>query len=111
MHSYLVPKGSLYPVTFGDEGPEHDYERPKYKQAMENVQPDLWESVMGDPKLALETQTVLPYRNRVEDAGSISYMIPKSMIRGTDEDDPTRPVVYEGSRPRSNKEKRNYDFG
>jgi hypothetical protein len=82
MHSYLVPKASVYPVVFGDESlPDaRAKEVPSFAKAMRGVQEGLFETMTGTPEMALDYDSVIPYRNRAEDRGSISYMIPKHMV-------------------------------
>lgn len=97
-HVYEIPVEKQYPVAFGDapqmtfsdEREEFDPSTgnpvmrgfPKdYQQNMRGVQPGLFESIPGDPRLALKSQMAVPYRNKGEDPGSISWMIPKSVIK------------------------------
>lgn len=88
LHEYEIDPSALHPVTHGDaEYMKEKIENPAYavhrdfKKKMEGEQPELWEDVPGDPREAVRTGQVLPYRNFGEDAGSISYMVPKSAIR------------------------------
>lgn len=53
-----------------------------FNNKMIGVQPGLWEETPANAKEAAETQTVLPYRNRREDIGSISFIIPKKAVDG-----------------------------
>jgi hypothetical protein len=55
--------------------------RPKeFAEKMRNKQQELWETVSARPEDALKRNVVLPYRNYVEDSGSISYIVPKQLI-------------------------------
>jgi hypothetical protein len=51
-----------------------------FQNKMSGVQQSLWESVPSTGEETLKHGRVQPYRNKVEDAGSVSYMIPKSAI-------------------------------
>jgi hypothetical protein len=42
----------------------------------------LWEDIPAQPEDALKWNQAVPYRNRAEDRGSISYILPKRSIRG-----------------------------
>lgn len=77
------------PVVYGDAAgqllfvatrPEHPLVR-DFNKRMEGKQQGLWEHISADPKEAVQTGKVIPYRNTHEDRGSISYMVPKSAIR------------------------------
>jgi len=94
-HIYDIPAHKMYPVTLGDE--DFYLTRPesmKFNEGMRGVQEGLFETVMAEPEYAVETSQVLPYRNRVEDAGSISYIMPKNAIH---EDG----VIYRGVKGRN----------
>lgn len=92
IHVYDIPSEHQYPYTFGDDfdltfSPE-DEDRfpnasrvPEFKEKMKGTQPELFESVTGTPDIALKSNKAVPYRNRGEDIGSISWMMPKSAIR------------------------------
>lgn len=96
-HMYDVPSHSMYPVTFGDEDEflneqSFDQERAKiFNSSMKGAQPGLFEETSAEPEFALKTNKVIPYRNRVEDPGSISYMIPKNAIN-------PKGVIYVGKK-------------
>lgn len=93
LHSYDIPVSRQYSHVFGDDfkhtfSPE-DEDNPlygnmvnlkKFKEKMKGTQPGLFESVTGTPDIALESGQAVPYRNRAEDVGSISWMIPKSAV-------------------------------
>ena len=84
MHMYEITPGEEYPVTFGDEETEtQTYESPVFTRRMRNVQPGLFETISGDPDLAIKSNRAVPYRNTAEDKGSISFMIPKGAIGKT----------------------------
>jgi|694.fasta_scaffold112559_4 hypothetical protein len=91
-HQYGIDPSEEYPVTFGDEtASTHDnnvdsvnYSDTKnFKEKMSGVQPGLFESVAGTPDIALKSNRAVPYRNALEDAGNISYMIPKGAVGKT----------------------------
>lgn len=82
-HMYDIPASEAYPVTFGDEGTEVEREGPVFVANMRGVQPGLFETISGEPKTAIKSGRAVPYRNRAEDKGSISYMIPKNAIGKT----------------------------
>ena len=76
-----ITPGEEYPVAFGDEDLEYtNNEPPTFKARMRGVQEGLFETISGDPDIAIKSGRAVPYRNRAEDKGSISYMIPKSAI-------------------------------
>lgn len=83
IHMYDIPAHEAYPVTFGDEGTEREKENPTFVANMRGVQPGLFETISGEPSVALKSNRAVPYRNRAEDKGSISYMIPKKSIGKT----------------------------
>lgn len=98
MHAYDIPVTAQYPVAFGD-APEmtfHDEEErfdfeegtpeetgyPRtFQKNMRGVQQSLFETTPGDPHLAVRTRMAVPYRNKGEDEGSISWMIPKRGVK------------------------------
>jgi hypothetical protein len=65
-----------------------------FNDKMVGVQPGLWEETPANAKEAAETRTVLPYRNRREDIGSVSFIVPKHAISEGG------PVRYAGVRTR-----------
>ena len=87
LHEYEVDPSVIDPITYGDEefvmqksdNPAYATHK-KMKETMRGVQPTLWESIPGDPREAVKTGNVISYRNHGEDAGSISFMVPKSAI-------------------------------
>lgn len=98
MHMYDIPVRAQYPVTFGDspgmtfddeeekfdteEGtPEEVGLARKFQKNMRGVQQGLFETIPGDPHLAVRSNMALPYRNKGEDEGSISWMIPKDAVK------------------------------
>jgi len=66
----------------------------RFKQAMSGKQPGLFEETPADVKYAANRDVVMPYRNRRESYGSVSYIIPKGTVGGSDDDD--SPVRYGG---------------
>lgn len=86
LHEYEIDPSALHPVVHGDSPQmmERAEYNPRSKKevtdAMSKVQPELWESIPGNPLDAVNTGKVFPYRNFAEDVGSISYMVPKSAI-------------------------------
>lgn len=65
----------------------------QFNERMRGRQPGLWEETPADVVTSAETGTVMPYRNRREDIGSVSFVIPKNIVdRG--------PVRYAGVRTR-----------
>lgn len=86
LHEYEINPSALHPVTQGDspimkEKTEKEGWRAKSaNEAMRGLQPELWETVSADPRQAVRTGQVLPYRNLGEDTGSISFIVPKSAI-------------------------------
>lgn len=83
-HAYDVPVEQTYPVTFGDE--QKYLDNPDREQKLGNkikekgTQEGLFEATPADPNLAVTTNMAVPYRNRAEGIGSISYMLPKKAI-------------------------------
>lgn len=98
VHVYDIPVESQYPVTFGDEpsmtfSDRHElFDRQTgepvssggfakvFQTQMRGVQQGLFESIPGDPKLAVKTKMAVPYRNKGEDPGHVSWMIPKDGV-------------------------------
>jgi hypothetical protein len=78
MHAYDIDTREMSPITY-DDSPKMD-ETNKFKRNMAGVQQSLWESIPSTGQETLMHGRVQPYRNKAEDAGSISYMIPKSAI-------------------------------
>ena len=98
MHMYDIPVTAQYPVTFGDspgmtfedeeekfdteEGtPEETGLARQFQKKMRGVQQGLFETTPGDPRLAVRSNLAVPYRNKGEDEGSISWMIPKGAVK------------------------------
>lgn len=87
LHEYEIDPSVVHPSVYGDaqnvqekaNTPGTDTHR-KVLEKMKGVQPMLTESITGDPREAVRTGMVTPYRNLSEDTGSISYMVPKSAI-------------------------------
>lgn len=89
IHKYEVPAEHIYPVTFGDEDAFladqdwHDSQGSpsEFGTVMKGKQTGLFETMAGDPQLAIQSKMAVPYRNATpEDLGGISYMVPKSLI-------------------------------
>lgn len=78
MHVYDIDTREMSPVTYGD-APKMDDDK-RYTSRMVGKQPSLWESIPSTGEETLKHGRVQPYRNKVEDRGSISYMIPKSEV-------------------------------
>lgn len=86
LHEYEADPDVIDPVIYGDA--QHVMEKvdsekitsPNIKQVMRGIQPMLFEAMPGDPREAVRTGRVMQYRNLVEDAGSVSFMVPKSAI-------------------------------
>lgn len=51
-----------------------------FQERMSGKQPGLFEETSPDTKGAAERGIVTPYRNRREDVGSVSWMVPKSQV-------------------------------
>ncbi len=89
-HEYEIDMSEAYPVTFGDEefssNKENTVDKVNYlepnnfKENMKGVQEGLFETVVVTPDIAIRSNRAVPYRNRVEDAGGVSYMIPKGAV-------------------------------
>jgi len=89
-HEYEIELSEAYPVTFGDEefssnrentvDKVNHWEPNNFRESMQGVQPGLFETIVGTPDIALKSNRAVPYRNLVEDAGGISYMIPKGAV-------------------------------
>jgi len=90
---------SISPVTWGEESsvirkhdkieanPEKAHPSEvksvrKFTDSMIGKQEGLFESVPANAEYAAEKSSILPYRNRIEDTGSISYIVPKSAVGG-----------------------------
>jgi hypothetical protein len=99
MHEYEIDMShpSISPVTWGEEGSilrdqQKVEESPEtatldktvalhiFNDSMRGKQEGLFESVPADAEYSAEKGVILPYRNRVEDQGSISYIVPKSSV-------------------------------
>lgn len=87
LHEYEVDHKDLDPVVYGEapyimaDGAFHSFHKQKeFTNKMQGVQEGLWESVPA-PVLEAASGKIIQYRNRMEDPGSISYMVPKSAIK------------------------------
>lgn len=84
LHEYEIDPSKIHPLVYSDEfHAVHDSGNNKdFNKSMAGKQEGLWETVVPDINEVASRQQVTPYRNRVEDPGSISYMVPKSAIWG-----------------------------
>lgn len=91
LHEYEIDTSAVEPVVYSDEpytvtrtdrskNPD-DSAAKNWKQAMAGKQEGLWETVDPDIEEAATQGRVIPYRNRIEDAGSISYAVSKKAIQ------------------------------
>jgi len=78
MHEYEIDTSEMSPVTYDDAPAMRETDA--FKKKMSGVQQSLWESVPSTGLETLKHGRVQPYRNKAEDEGSISYMIPKSEV-------------------------------
>ena len=83
LHVYEVPRESMDPIIRGDNGPP--VREARKNAALSGVQTQLFEDVpLYHPEIAKNAESdnplVLPYRNNMEDLGSLSYVIPKKMV-------------------------------
>jgi len=69
-------KGDTNEVMGGEAGELYAH----FQERMSGKQPGLFEETAPDTKGVAEKGIVTPYRNRREDVGSISWMVPKSQI-------------------------------
>lgn len=91
LHEYEMDTSHADPVVYSDESSmvertestrnPHDSIANSWRKAMSGKQEGLWETVQPDIKQAASKGTVIPYRNRAEDAGSISYAVPKAAVK------------------------------
>lgn len=101
MHEYEVDMShpSISPVVWGDEPgivqaqnkveqnltvshPDRIKVLKEFSDSMSGKQEGLFENVPADAQYAAEKGVILPYRNRVEDKGNVSYIVPKSAVGG-----------------------------
>lgn len=94
IHMYDIPAHMQHSVVYGDDFdntffPEeeddprstiNEYRTKEFKEKMSGIQEGLFETITGTPDVPLKSNQAVPYRNKVEDIGSISWMIPKSAI-------------------------------
>lgn len=105
VHVYDIPVERQYPVVFADSytmtfTPQTETDVvarnwpnvKQYNARMKGLQPGLFETIEGDPHLAIKSEQAVPYRNRAEDPGSISWMMPKSAIVDDDQPDKIRYI-------------------
>jgi hypothetical protein len=90
-HAYDIPQHLVYPATMGDEEEfisEEDQRiawggdptRTDFGRTMSGVKEGLFETVPATPDFVFKTKMAVPYRNRVEGMGRVSYMVPKGII-------------------------------
>lgn len=79
MHMYRISRDVMDPTLFGDYKQEQEGDN-----YMSGLQPQLFESLPftdeSVKKHLSSSGLVLPYRNRQEDRGSISFLVPKSLM-------------------------------
>lgn len=91
MHEYEVDTRAAEPVVHSDDpylvirtdkskNPDDSVAK-DWKKAMAGKQEGLWESVPLDVEDVAAKGRIAPYRNRAEDAGSISYAVSRSAIK------------------------------
>jgi hypothetical protein len=79
IHMYEIDTREMSPVVYGDAPGLGETQ--KFKRRLAGEQESLWESIHSTGEETLKHGLVQPYRNKAEDEGSISYMIPKSAIK------------------------------
>lgn len=79
MHMYRISRDVMDPMKVGDYMQEQDGDN-----YMSGLQPQLFEELPFDSKEVTNymksSNLVLPYRNRQEDRGSTSFLVPKSLM-------------------------------
>lgn len=93
LHEYEIDPSVIQPWIVGDSKAvmdeddewrqsEHtNYRTKDFDKSMAGKQEQLWETIPSNPFEAVGNMKVIPYRNHRENPGSISYMIPKSLMR------------------------------
>lgn len=93
LHEYEMDPSVVQPWVVGDSKEvmdeddewrqsEHTNQRTTdFDKSMVGKQEQLWETTPGNPLDAIDKLEAIPYRNRRENPGSISYMVPKGLIR------------------------------
>lgn len=91
MHEYEIDTSAVEPVVYSDEPHlvnrtdysknPHDSTANDWKRAMAGKQEGLWETVTPNVGEAAAKGKIVPYRNRAEDAGSVSYAVSRSAIK------------------------------
>jgi hypothetical protein len=78
LHKYIIPAHAISPVVYGDD----DMDDPELGggPAPEVKQPGLWESLPLRRREVAKEGRVFQMRNSIEDAGSISHVIPKAKM-------------------------------
>jgi len=89
LHEYEIDPSKMEPVVYSDEKitvdatkSPYNYKGVMFRRGMRGKQEGLWETIVPNPQEVASRGVVTPYRNRIEDPGSISYMVPKSAIKG-----------------------------
>lgn len=72
IHTYEVPDEVVSTERFGDDDHVHTFDS--------SDTPQLWESVNATRQDAVENERVVRFTNSVENRGSQSYILPKSLI-------------------------------
>lgn len=78
-HMYEVPK-ALLDVTYADSDMVSS-DPEKRRNHYGPPQQSLWETTIKTPQEVHEGNLVVPYLNQAEDKGSLSYMIPKHLVK------------------------------
>lgn len=93
LHEYEMDPSVVQPWIVGDskfvmddddEWRQSEHINPKtrdFDKSMAGKQEQLWETIPSNPYDAISNMEAIPYRNRRENPGSISYMVPKGLIR------------------------------
>jgi hypothetical protein len=80
-HVYRVPSKSLSVEVYGDDDqPDKSLELVR----QETQQPELWAGVPASREDAVSRGRVVRYKNALEAPGSLSYIVPKSLIASGD---------------------------
>lgn len=91
LHEYEIDTDAIQPWVVGDakiimdeddafrKSGHVNWHSKEFDEKMAGKQEQLWETVPGDPLEAISKMNAIPYRNRRENPGSISYMVPKGL--------------------------------
>lgn len=86
LHEYEIDQTKMNPVTFADsedmifKTTQGGRDWGPFNRSMQGKQEGLWENVTPDTEEVVNKGVVVSYRNRGEDPGSLSFMVPKSAI-------------------------------